>query len=531
MADALFEDARSRLPVYALQAKLQNLIAAKSRTLSSLGFEQPDAQSWLVFQVMLFLMRRSLEMRENDGCTLQEIEWHLQDVIKNHYAQQPDPEEIQQLVRTIVVDILCNGGAPIIFEAGTDPDEQIPLSFLSSPMVSRGAMKVGAYRMADDGYRILLGTREIEEKMEGTINALILSMQISSRNYKGALQQAQDEIDRLRIQENRIRESILRLKADVLEMSLEETKRVFQENVKIFEEASDRFKDIQQTVSAQISDAEAQLEAGTADEKLQNNLELMNQIESCLNLSVHVTGQILDALNDFLSVRRNEMLNQMGMRSMRKRSIRHDLFEPMIETPQSLDALPNLLHGLFFSQPGLLFSPQILLEMRQLKAEEEEESDSYEEDDPFDPASEQREQRIRQVALMHEASEVFFRQLLKKPDHRLSLADFSRENPVLAGQEAGILKELLASWSMIREIDLHDLFDQEEELDVRGMETLYSLPLSLLEAAKVLPELHGFVQLNIDKADGEVRFSLQEEGLGYQLVIDNFEMSLERRAL
>ena len=487
------------------------------------GFESVDAQMNVLFAVLLFVMEESLR---EEICTIDDITAFLDGLNKDFLHRPMGYEECHTLCDFIINTILSNDGRPMSFEAvnfteGTTQD--LPVSFIANTIRTQedGLNRI-SYYLTDDGYNLMLSTLEIENNMKLSIYEMIFKLHLEKQSYDKAADAVKTVFNQIRIQVQKIEETMRRVRRNALDYSVSEYEAICGENLGTVEKTQKDLKEYREDVRAKERALEKlDIHERALTEKEEENLANLRIIEQYLKRSIEEHQKVLNLHYDLKDLYEKELNLLTRVRYIKRFSIRADLFEPLTAHPEGLEYLEDFLHPLFSSDPGKIFHPGKVLEpqqpLRRMKQEKEEELL----EDGSEEWLEQQKELIRQRLKQYEDSlRVILRQTMEEGGEITlqRLNEKLSERPRLkktAIPEVGIVKEILVEMLRKQRLDLDELEkEQQENLTEEPMEfQLGTMLLNLREERKKLKCFEAYriddgktvVFKNVLDADGKMK--------------------------
>lgn len=529
MKPEFYKDMEQRIHAISLTGEFFSLLYSKVLTLKSYGFQDIDSMILFIFFVLRFIMERSLQ---DSICTMDDIALAILEINHDTFRLRLDQEQARKLAVLIINDIFCNSGEPVVFDPlpGEPQWKQYP-SFISSEVIYQDNQRVITYKMSNDGFQLLLSTLEMEENMRIKFSDLIVDMRLKARDYAGALEEIKNSFQLLKIRQFAIEEKILQVRSNALSITNDEYHKQLEETGKLMSETRDKFQIHQKNVQAQIDELSSRGEDNTLDPKEVENLTTLHDIEQMLGATILTFTNILTILNDFRREYSKQLTLQLRSVNRRRYSIKPLIYDRVLENPDLLGYMDLFIHPLLLKEPDKIFQLDHAFAYRKIldrEGDEEEEQLEYGVDE--EAARKEKEAIQKKLAQFDEALYLLMEAVLKAPGRSLTLQQFqdqlSEEDRARFFPTLDHARELLTSWSAIAEHDIQDLYAQGQEMVYEDV-TSYNFFMSLYEAMRQLPGLQKWQKLCIDKADGQVSFAFEENGLHLQVSVDNLRFALK----
>lgn len=457
------------------------------------GIETVDEQINLIFMLLMYIMEQSLK---EENCTMDDICVYLDDVNRAYFHKGISYEECRELGNFMINTILSNEGKEMLF-ACMEPEvkeyRSEHIRFIANKIVYLdNGVKRTSYYLTDEGYNLLLSTLEIEKSMQLTIHEMIFKMQLEKQSYDKALDEVKKMFNSLRIQLQKIQESMLQIRRNALNYSTKDYDNLQIENMDTIADTKKRFQGYRETVIQKVKELE---ERGIHIEKLseeeEEKLGSLRQIEGYLNRSIDEHQKILNSHFDLKTLyeKQLEMLSQMSR--IKRFSFRDEIYDKVLEQPENLDNLDFFLRPLFHNELASIYNPEKSLSLQRpiRKKQEEDEAEIMN----FDGEEYERELEARKRALLklYEDSLRELLLLILKNEGKMELSKLtaiSGERLQTILPRVGVFKEIMVELIKIGHISIEEIqkekseFIQETSLDFQLQEML----LEIIEKEEVL---------------------------------------------
>lgn len=521
MNSDFYKDMAQRVNSIALFGKLFMLLRSRARSLESFGFEKQEDQILLVFLLLRVVMEKTLS---EELCTLDDMAAALSEMNSDLFHLSRSYDEFRQLAALIVDKIVSNEGESIVFQAFGKEDYEVALNYLSSRVVYEGDNPRVSYSMTDDGFRLMLSTLEMEENMQLQFRDMIFQMQLKRKNYSRALDEIRHIFDILKIRRLEIQEKMTTVKKDALILDSANYREMLDENFEIMRDSRNRFDHYELQVDEQLRILKEKQQDSHLDLPDYENLQTLRKIKVMLGKSILSVTQILTALTDFANLFSHELSTQFRANGKRSYSFSRLVMDPVLEDPDLLEKIDFYLQPLFAKNPPSIFQLSHAFEYRQLISKNE--GEEFEEvDEDYDLRLEEERKALQQRRREQLNNSVFMlmEQLLESPDQTLTLVQLGQPDDFLP--DLTHARTLLSEWGMVSQIDLEMLAEDASDLILEA-EIPFSFSLSLLENYSRLPGLKEYGLLKVTKQPGKAFYHLQEDGIDYDLSIDNLQFAL-----
>lgn len=336
------------------------------QTWKQYGFVKYDEQINLIFMVLMFIMEQSLK---EENCTTDDISVYLDDVTEIYFEKNLTYDECRELADFIIYTILGNEGKEIWFDCmDTDAKaykiEHIRL-IANRVVYPESGVKRTSYYLTDDGYNLMLSTLEIENNMQLTIHEMIFKLQLEKQSYDKALDEVKRIFNSLRIQLQKIKESMLQIKRNALNYSVTEYKKLQTENMDTIEDTKRRFQGYRNTVMEKAKELEQQnINIKKLTDEEEEKLSSLRQIEDYLNRSIEEHQKILNSHFDLKTLYEHYLEMYSKMTNIKRFEFRSEIYERILNNPEYLNDIDIFLRPLFYNDVQKIYNPSKALELQ-----------------------------------------------------------------------------------------------------------------------------------------------------------------------
>ncbi|KUK65390.1 MAG: hypothetical protein XD84_0594 [Desulfotomaculum sp. 46_80] len=170
-------------------AAVDSIVNRGNRKMDIEKLLEPGQLDNIIFAVLVFIMDRTLA--EDEECTIEVITSFVARIIPDFGLSFPR-ETTRRITDYIIKDILQNGGEaryyPVMrYGKGMAP---VRIRLIDDKLKDSDRGYVMNYQLTDQGYDLLLRTKEVEQEISFTIEELKLRELIRRKNYKKAIGQS-----------------------------------------------------------------------------------------------------------------------------------------------------------------------------------------------------------------------------------------------------------------------------------------------------------------------------------------------------
>lgn len=369
-----FSKRMKHVGMYALL--LQNSLA--KQTWKQYGFMKTDEQINMIFAVMLYIMEQSLR---EESCTMDDIGAYIDNLNTNYFQKNMSYDDCKKLGDFIVNIVLSNEGRAMYFD-GYDFEDRaykiMNVSYIANRIiyVDEG-IKRTSYYLTEDGYNLMLSTLEIENNMKLTIHEMIFKLHLEKQSYDKAVDEIKNVFNFMRIQLQKIEEAMLRVRRNALSYSVADYETLMLENMATIGDTKEKFMGYREMVKQRAQELEQQnINVRKLNAEEEEKLENLHIIEGYLNRTIDEHQKILNSHFDLKLLYDRELQSLAQMSLIQRFSIRTELYDKVLENPQTLEDLDIFLRPLFHQEIPKIYNLNKSMELqRPIRKKVEEDTD------------------------------------------------------------------------------------------------------------------------------------------------------------
>ena len=369
-----FSKRMKHVGMYALL--LQNSLA--KQTWKQYGFMKTDEQINMIFAVMLYIMEQSLR---EESCTMDDIGAYIDNLNTNYFQKNMSYDDCKKLGDFIVNIVLSNEGRAMYFE-GFDFEDRaykiMNVSYIANRIiyVDEG-IKRTSYYLTEDGYNLMLSTLEIENNMKLTIHEMIFKLHLEKQSYDKAVDEIKNVFNFMRIQLQKIEEAMLRVRRNALSYSVADYETLMLENMATIGDTKEKFMGYREMVKQRAQELERQnINVRKLNAEEEEKLENLHIIEGYLNRTIDEHQKILNSHFDLKLLYDRELQSLAQLSLIQRFSIRTELYDKVLENPQTLENLDIFLRPLFHQEIPKIYNLNKSMELqRPIRKKVEEDTD------------------------------------------------------------------------------------------------------------------------------------------------------------
>ena len=437
------------------------------------GFLKMDEQVNAIFVVLLYIMEQSLK---DEPCTIDDIGAYIDSVNQRYFQKPLSYEECRELAEFLINVVLSNEGRAMYFD-GYDFEANaykiMHISFVANRIVYVDSdVKRTSWYLTDDGYNLILSTLEIENNMKLTIHEIIFQMHLEKASYDKAVDEIKNIFNLLRIQLQKIEETMNRIRRNALEYSIADYREILEGNLETISDTKQKFQNYREVVKKRVKELEEEhinvRRLGKQDEQSLENLRI---IENYLNRAIDEYQKILSSHFDLkaLYTKELELISQMAL--IQRFNMRNDFYDKILDDVTSLDRAMYFLRPLFNREPEKIYNVNKALELQKPVREKKEEPESIYsiEEEVWQDEEKLRREKIQKyedslrvlLGFLKERGEVTLKEIHGKAGETLETLIPNTE----------IFKEIMVELLKNQRLDVAALkMERSESLNDRGME-------------------------------------------------------------
>ena len=513
---------------------LQN--SMQKQTWKTYGLIKMDEQLNVIFALLLYIMEQSLK---EENCTLDDIGSYLDHLNATYFHKNISYEDCKELGDFIINVVLSNEGKTMYFD-GYEFEQRayktMNISYIANRVVYLDSeVKRTSYYLTDDGYNLLLSTLEIENNMKLTIHEMIFKMHLEKQSYDKAVDEIKNVFNLLRIQLQKIQETMIKIRRNALNYSVADYKVILEENMETIDSTKQKFQNYRETVKKRALELEEQninvKKLSAEDEEKLNNLKI---IEYYLNKGLDEHQKILSSHFDLklLYDKELELLAQMSL--IQRFPLRTELYDKVLQDASILEQLDVFLRPLFYQEPEKIYNLNKAMELqrpvRKKKTEETSEVIDFDEEGWQQELLRKQKEKLKQ----YEGSLTFLLNAAKEKgkitlQELKELADAEQKISVLI-PTIDIFKEIMVELIKGREFNLIALRKEKSEfISEQSMEfQLQEMLLQLTEQEETENKISKVIVRKLeDKPAVEFADICDEKGRKRMIRCSNVQILLE----
>ncbi len=350
----------------------------------------------------------------------------------------------------------------------------------------------------------MLSTLELESNMKLTIHEMIFKLHLEKANYDKAVEDIKRIFNLLRIQLQKIQEAMRKIRQNALQYSVEDYKILLQDNLNTIADTKKKFLGYEEVVKERVIELEEQdINVKKLENKDLINLKNLKIIDGYLGRTIEEHQKILSTHFDlkFLYTKELEDLSQMAL--IKRFHLRNDVYEKVLQHPETLDRLDVFLKPLFNQEIEQNYNLNKCLEVqkpiRKREMQEEEEILDFSEEQWQE---EQLQKRLEKLKLYKKALEVLVS--VVSVERKISLKELKdnllSEMFLVLIPTVEIFKEIMIELLKVKTIDIDALRKERQEI-VSEPSDYFNLNECVLDVIAENPELSKLAYIHVFKIE------------------------------
>lgn len=354
-----------------------------------------DERINIVFSVLLFIMEKSLK---DDVCTLDDVAVYIDEINSSDYEKPLSYDECRELADFIVNSILSNDGKIMSFD-GYDYEQKtyhiMNIHYLMNKVVYiDGDVRRTSYTLTEEGYNLLLSTLEVEANLRFTIQEMIFRLHLEKQSYDKAAQDIRELFNQIRIQLRKIDAAMTSIRRNALNFSITRYEEITNENMDMVYDTKQKFENYRDLVEQRKAELlEIHFNVKKLSDEDEEKLANLKVISGYLGRTIDEHQKILTSHFNLKDLYAKEM-DSLSVVSMVKRfSLRNELYDKILENPNALGNMSDLLTPLFNRDVEGVYNPASAAGLQRTSRKKKEEDST--EDIEFDEELWEREKQAR----------------------------------------------------------------------------------------------------------------------------------------
>ncbi|MGH4120586.1 hypothetical protein [Clostridium sp.] len=298
----------------------------------------------LVYSLMCFVLDKSLKDEE---CTLNSMAVILEDLSSKYYDRILTEEEAYDITHFIVYKILRNDGKPFMFTTiDYSACKNIVFDFhLLQQRTSKQDNNKSTFTLTQEGYRLILGALEVDEKTQIDINQMILEMSLKRKNFSQGLLAVENLNNLITAQINVVNNFIYRTRENIFSIEQRDFEDNFLKNIEVLVEQNKKFDELKAIIII-----EEERLSRTDVEITKDNYESLKQLSRIKELLINISykaGELITSHFHFKDEYKKALYEASFYYNNKRINIKDDLLKPIEMDALKLGNVFKLFNPLF----------------------------------------------------------------------------------------------------------------------------------------------------------------------------------------
>jgi hypothetical protein len=326
----------------------------------------------LVYSLMCFVLDRSLKDEE---CTLNNMASLLEELTSNYYDKLLTEEEAYNVTHFIVYKILRNEGKPFVFTTidYSTGEEKVFDFHLLQQKTSKLNNNKSTFTLTQEGYKLILGALEVDEKTQIDINQMILELSLKKKNFSQGLLAVENLNNLITAQINIVNNFIYKTRENIFSIEQKVFEENFLKNIEVLIEQNKKFDELKEIIIVE----EERLSKSEGD-LTKDNYESLRQLGRIKELLITITYKASELITRhfYFKEEYKKALEEASFYYNNKRiNIKEDLVKPIEKDASKLGSMYKLFNPMFKVTLPKKFNINYMFNEQKLYLKEDEEEE------------------------------------------------------------------------------------------------------------------------------------------------------------
>lgn len=326
----------------------------------------------LVYSLMCFVLDKSLKDEE---CTLNNMASLLEELCPRYYEKSLSEEEAYDITHFIVYKILRNDGKPFVFNTiDYSTGEKKVFDFhLLQQKTSKVDNNKSTFTLTQEGYRLILGALEVDEKTQIDINQMILELSLKKKNFSQGLLAVENLNNLITAQINVVNNFIYRTRENIFSIEQKDFEENFLKNIEVLKEQNKKFDELKDIIVV-----EEERLSKSEDEITKENYESLKQLGRIKELLITISykaGELISSHFHFKDEYKKALEEASFYYNNKRINIKEDLIKPIEKDASALGDIYKLFNPLFKATTHKKFNINSMFNEQRLYFKEDEEDE------------------------------------------------------------------------------------------------------------------------------------------------------------
>ena len=326
----------------------------------------------LVYSLMCFVLDRSLKDEE---CTLNNMAVLLEDLSANYYDKVLTSEEAYNITHFIVYKILRNDGKPFMFTTiDYSINENKVFDFhLLQQKTSKVDNNKSTFNLTQEGYRLILGALEVDEKTQIDINQMILELSLKKKNFSQGLSAVENLNNLITAQINVVNNFIYRTRENIFSIEQRDFEENFLKNIEVLKEQNKKFDELKEIII--VEEERLGKSEGEISKENYESLRQLGRIKELLITISYKAGELIACHFHFKDEYKKALEEASFYYNNKRINIKEDLLKPIEQDASRLGSVFKLFNPLFKASINKKFNINYMFNEQKLYFKEDEDEE------------------------------------------------------------------------------------------------------------------------------------------------------------
>jgi len=298
----------------------------------------------LVYSLMCFVLDRSLKDEE---CTLNNMASLMEELAPEYYDRTLSEQEAYEITRFIVYKILRNDGKPFVFTTidYSSGEKKVFDFHLLQQKTSKLDHNKSTFMLTQEGYRLILGALEVDEKTQIDINQMILELSLKKKNFSQGLLAVENLNNLITAQINVINNFIYRTRENIFSIEQKSFEDNFFKNIDVLKEQNKKFDELKEIIL--IEEDRLSKSEGEITKENYESLRQLGRIKELLTTISYKAGELITRHFHFKEEYKKALEEASFYYNHKRINIKEDLIQPIEKDASALGSIYKLFNPLF----------------------------------------------------------------------------------------------------------------------------------------------------------------------------------------
>jgi hypothetical protein len=327
----------------------------------------------LVYSLMCYVLDRSLRDEE---CLLQNMSAFMEELSSAYYDRVLGSEEAYDLTHFIVYKILRNDGKPFVFNTiDYATAEKVSFEFhLLQQRTSKQDNNKSTFSLTQEGYRLILGALEVDERTQIDLNQMILELSLKKKNFSQGLMAVENLNNLITAQIHVVNQFIFKTRENIFSTQQSDFEDNFLKNIEVLKEQNKKFDELKEIILVEEERLTRSDSVGSLEMDNYESLMQLGRIKELLMSISYKAGELVSRHFQFKDEYKKALEEASVYYNNKRISIKDDIIKPVEKDASKLPELFRLFNPLFKAEPRKHFNINYMFNEQKLYFKEEDET-------------------------------------------------------------------------------------------------------------------------------------------------------------